>query len=128
MTRLMDTAKPMASDEAQIMTLMAYDISFNICDHQNPSTGPLAVVEMHQAEQYRNESGLYRAMDRHHRQGVYKHFGLSLLEYLSLPPEVIEMITDISLARAREEAAVADDVEHDVETARHDRKSNGTPR
>lgn len=116
--RLMNSSDKLPSDSAQVMLSMAYDTTYGIYDHYNTSdTNPLTTVTMHPAEDYKELSGMYRAIERYERQGINNRFGLSLTEYLELPRSVIAMLTDITIAIDKEMSAL----ENQAETgARHD--------
>lgn len=122
--RLMSQSEPMPSDAAQVMLSMAYETTYGIYDHYNPSDNdPLAPVAMHEAEQYKELSGLYRSIERYERQGIHNRFGLSLTDYLELPRDIIAMLTDITIAIDKEMSAI----ENNAETgAKHDVR-NRTP-
>lgn len=122
------TAEVMDSDSAQVLIGMVYDVAFDIHNHYSPqSTNPLATVEMHDREDYYKKSGLYRAIERFHSQDVYNRFGLSLEEYLSLPRDVIDSITDVIIeANQRMES-----IEHQERNKHHDSRPGtawGSPR
>jgi hypothetical protein len=86
----------LASDAAQVLNSMVYDVSYNIHDHYSPeSTNPLSTVAMHPREEYNKSSGLFRAIERFDRHEIYDRFGLSLEDYLNLPRDVIDMLTEV---------------------------------
>lgn len=90
------STQELGSDAAQVLNSMVYDVSYNIHDHYSPeSTNPLSTVEMHPREEYNKNSGLFRAIERFHRHEIHGRFGLSLEDYLSLPRDVIDMLTEV---------------------------------
>ena len=113
---LYDQTDIMGSTEAQVLSQLTYDIAYNIHDHMSPaSNNPLASVELHPAEDYREYSGLYRTIERYERQKVNETFGLSLLEYLELPTYMVDMLTDIYIASANDASKIGDDVKRELD-------------
>ena len=104
----------MNSSEAQVMMSMAYDIVFGICDHRI-SQNPLDPVGYHDAEDYFQYSGLYRAIERFQRLEIHSRFGMSLTEYLDLPHDYVTAINDICLEAAQREQKAQKDVEQQYE-------------
>lgn len=111
----------MDSDAAQVLTGMAYESTYELHDHYAPENmNPLDTVAMHAGETYKELSGLYRAMERYERYGVYTNFGLSLIDYLSLPRDVVDIITDLTIAIGERQEAIENTAEAG---ARHDVRS-----
>lgn len=108
----MTSSKEMPSDAAQVMLGMAYETTYGIYDHYSSAdNNPLSTVAMHPAEEYKELSGLYRAIERYERQGINNRFGLSLTEYLELPRDAIAMLTDITIAIEKELSALENQAE-----------------
>ena len=96
----------MLSDAAQITSSLAYDISYQICNHGDvKGVSPLASIAMHSHETYWPHSGLFQSISRYDRQEINRLYGLSLTDYLELPHDVIEMLTQRTLSRPAELAA-----------------------
>jgi len=111
----------MDSDAAQVLTGMAYESTYELHDHYTPdNSNPLDTVAMHPGETYKEFSGLYRAIERYERYGIYTNFGLSLTEYLSLPRDLIDMLSDVTIAIADRQEAIEANAEAG---ARHDVRS-----
>lgn len=83
----------MTSDKAQIMLMMLYDITYNIHNHHANDAGPLDVVSMHPTENYHYDTALYKTICRYALTEVKETYGLSLVEYLSMPKHIVDMIT-----------------------------------
>jgi hypothetical protein len=99
---LLQTLEPLDSDAAQVMLSMAYDVSYGISDHYDPEKSkPLDTITLHAREDYKEVSGMYRAIERYNRQGIGNLFHLSLTDYLNLPKDIIEMITEIVIESAK---------------------------
>lgn len=112
----MDSTEPLDSSSAQVVLSMLYDIAFNICDHNKPENNhPFASILMHDAEEYREHSGLYRSIERFHKQKLNDRFGISLSEYWSYPKYVVDMITEIVFDMSNDKKQVEDDVERQIE-------------
>lgn len=93
--KLLRTAGPHPSDSARILYNMAYEVTTGIYDHTKNSA-PLSVELLKDAERYDFNSSLFKAMSRYSMQGIKEKFGLSLIEYLELPKDYINMLTEIS--------------------------------
>lgn len=86
----------LSSDQAQVVCSMLYDVSFDIHDHYAASsTNPLNTVAVHPREDYWELTGLYHTIMRYDQQDIKGRFGLSLTEYLDLPRDIIQMLTEI---------------------------------
>lgn len=117
----LQTTAELDSDAAQVLNSMVYDVSFNIHDHYSPgSTNPLNTVAMHPREEYNKNSGLFRAIERFHRQEIYDRFGLSLEAYLGLPRDVLDMITEVVIE--------ADKRMGDIENNERGKRNDGNTR
>lgn len=94
--RLFRYHDPIESSAAQVLMSMAYDTTYNIC--QYPSNNPLHSVTMHDKENYEVPSGLYRAIERFERHRFNERFNLTLIDYLSLPRDVVDTLTKIAIS------------------------------
>lgn len=118
----MKTSDELASDAAQVLNSMIYDVSFNVHDHYSPeSSNPLNTVAMHPREEYNKQSGLYRAIARFNEQEVHSRFGLSLEEYLSLPRDVIDMITEVVIEANKQMEQIESNEERNIQHGDHTR-------
>lgn len=93
---------------------MAYDITFGIWDQRN-STNPLDPVGYHPAEDYFRYSGVYRALDRFQHLEVHNRFGISLLDYLSLPHDYVTAINEICIDYYNNEQKIQKQLENQYE-------------
>ena len=127
--RVLSTHEAMTSDQAQVLLMMVYDVSFGIHNHDSPaSTNPLNTVAMHEAEDYSRLSGLYRAIERYERQSVATRYNLSLAEYLELPREMINMMTELFIESEQRAQAVEHQVNAGADHERSARESWRHPR
>lgn len=89
----------------QILLREAYDIAYEIYDHRNGSPNrPLALVAHHPKEDYGRHSLLYRTIERYRKYEIYKHYGLSLVEFLELPRDIVEFMFETLSEEAKREA------------------------
>lgn len=118
----MQQSPMMDSDASQVLLGMAYDTTYDLHDHYSPSSvNPLDTVAMHPAEDYKHFSGLYRSLERYERYGIKDNFGLTLLDYLSLPRDVIDMLVDLTKEISDRREAIENNAEAG---AKHDVRSN----
>lgn len=111
----------MLSDSAQIASSLAYDINYDLCNHDDSKgTSSLASVSMHPHETYWPHSGLYQAILRYDTQEIHSLYGLSLLEYLELPRDMIDMITHRAMIRPVERDAA---IKAAQRAAEHDKRT-----
>jgi hypothetical protein len=109
--RMFQSFEEQTSDAAQILLSMGYDITTKIFDHMAPANigAPMANEMAHEEERYSSNSGLYRSMERYERQNIKEKFGLSLIEYQSLPRDYIEKLSNILISVGnRNKKAAAD--------------------
>lgn len=113
---VLEHTESLDSSSATVVVSMLYDIAFNIHNHDSPSSdNPLASVMHHEAEHYRETSGLYRSIERYYNQRLNDRFGISLTEYWELPRYVVDMMTDIVIESSKKNEDVESDVERQVE-------------
>lgn len=97
---------------------MAYDTATGIYDHTHPqSTHPLATVMLHDKERYDEYSGINRAIERYDIQGIRERFGLSFLEWISLPRSYIEKMSRRATKVAVQGTKDIDDTEREIQDA-----------
>jgi hypothetical protein len=86
---------------AEIITLSCYQTEYGIFNHERPHPErPLALVAMHPKEDVVEGGPLYSHIRRYYNYQIYKHFGLSLSEFLELPMHLADLLYDISRADA----------------------------
>lgn len=89
---------------AEIITLSCYQTEYGIFDHQRASRHrPLALVAMHPKEDVVEGGPLFTHIRKYYHHQVHKHFGLSLSEFLELPPYVAEFLYEIARAEVTQE-------------------------
>lgn len=86
---------------AEIITLSCYQTEYGIHPHDRPRPDrPLALVAMHPKEDVMEGGPLFSHIRKFYNYQITKHFGLSLSEFLELPPFVTELLYDICRADA----------------------------
>lgn len=84
----------MDANTADIVTSMAYETQFGLYDHDvDADENPLALVTLHENEKYDEVSGVYAQIKRFRSQNIAERHGLSLTEYMDLPPYVQTMMS-----------------------------------
>lgn len=83
--------------DAQIVLRKLYETHFGIFNHMEEEaketiTRPMASVALYDMEENGQGSPLYRRISQYIRNGIEKHTGLNLIEFLSLPREMIQFI------------------------------------
>lgn len=86
---------------AEIITLSCYQTEYEIFNHEKPHPQrPLALVAMHPKEDVMEGGPLYSHVRRYYNYQIYKHFGVSLVDFLELPMHVVDLLYDIARADA----------------------------
>lgn len=111
-----DTSKPLeilkvlgsnarlkSAHAARMVLNELYDEIYGICDHLDESR-PLSLVALHPAEDNLHESLYADMVRRYTRNGILKHFGLSLKDYLDLTAEEAAVLDDEGQYLIEEEA------------------------
>ena len=84
------------SISATLLLREAYEISYEINDHDRPDAHPWSLVEQTQKEDYSSYSPLYHLFYRYRIRDIQKRWGLSITELLELPREFVDLIFEIS--------------------------------
>ena len=83
----------MNSIDGQIVLKDLYESQYHIFDHiGNNNNRPLASVALHPGEEVVKDSLLEEIMRSYILKDIKKITGLSLIEYMDLPPDYIEII------------------------------------
>lgn len=97
---------------ARLVLTEYYQQKTKIYNYLNPSSiNPLASVSFHDAEDNINDSMLEDAIKKYVKYDIYRIFGLSLIEYLSLPLEYTYLIRKVASTNIGKKAAQMDDLE-----------------
>lgn len=103
--QLLKSVPNICSTDAQLVMMEQYETLFGIYDHlKRDASNPFAVVALHPAEDNFEYSILRERMEQFAYHKVTEAFGLSWLEYLSLPCyEASEILQISALKRTKEE-------------------------
>lgn len=105
------------SISAQLVLGEIYDTEYEICDHDEPGRSPLSLVGFQTKENYADYGPLHHMVYRYRFYDVYKHFGLSLTDFLELPREYTELIFDVISHENQKSSKDVDDVMKDIRGA-----------
>lgn len=100
------TSPKVCSTDAQLLLMEAYETTYGIFDHDNFSR-PLSLVAMHSGEENAKSSKLYERFRQFRTKNVFKHFGINLLEFLSMPTEYCNYVLELAEEASKEEDIVA---------------------
>ncbi len=81
--------------DRQMVLREHYDETFRIQSHDNTNPDLLSLVALSPRENVAEYSAYYNAIRRYRTLRINEKFGLSLLEYLDLPRDVVELISKI---------------------------------
>jgi len=96
---LIEKAPKMNSVESTLVLRDFYETHYGIYNHLSGSTArPLASVAMHDAEENGRHSSAYEIIKVIAESEVLKHFGMSLIEFLSMPREYVTYMLEVSSA------------------------------
>lgn len=94
--KLLENSQRVDSITAQLVLRDAYDIDYGIYDHVNDRSRPLALAARFDKEDYHEYGGLYRAIYQYNVNEIYKRWGMTVVEFLSLPREFHRLILRIT--------------------------------
>lgn len=69
---------------------------------------------MHKKENYHDFGPLMHAIYRYRKFDIYKDFGLSLTEFLSLPRSIVEMVYDVVAVHNKDSSKEIANVLNDI--------------
>jgi hypothetical protein len=107
---LVEGTKKLSCVDASIVSLEHYETVYGIYDHLRPDPNrPLAVVAKHPAEDNGHTSALYEIFELYAKSNVYKHFGLSIREFLKYPRELTTLMIDIASKASQQATSDVED-------------------
>ena len=112
---LLKTVSKIDSISAQLLLREAYEVSYQIFDHDADSTHPWALVMDHPKENYTEYGTLYRTIHGFHFRDIHKKFGLNLTEFLELPREIVELVIHIANKDIERKNRTFDEVKDNLE-------------
>lgn len=96
---------------AEIISLSCYQTEYGIYNHERRDPQrPLALVAMHPKENAMEGNTLFSHVRKFYNYQIYKNFGLSLTEFMELPPHVVELLYDIAQAEATQHESTSREV------------------
>ena len=99
------------SISARMVLLEAYETTYRIYNHEDPTAGPLAAIAMHPREDTSTHSALYNTIRRFrkYRVGHPDNFNMSLNEFMALPKDICDFMMELLSEEAKVEAARLND-------------------
>lgn len=86
---------------AEAIARACYQTEYGIFDHDHAQGfKPLALVALHPKEDVVEGGLLFSHIRRYHSRQIYRNFGISLMEFLTLPPYVVELLYEIAEAES----------------------------
>lgn len=86
------------STDVQLLLRDCYETAYGIYNHALDNRGAtLSLVAMHEAEDTSSGGLLYERIRQYEKRQVLAHFGLNLIEFLSLPGDLVAFVLEQSL-------------------------------
>ena len=118
-TKLLDTCEPLNSIDAQIYSQEAYDITYDIFNHDDDSVWtPLSSVNLHPKEDFITNSPLLKTITRYKNLHIQKYFGIDLMTFLNQPRYICEHLLSLASKDEQEEAKIAEELKNKAEQAK----------
>lgn len=110
MSRIITNLNKLDNVDTRIVLQDVYETEFGIFDHlKNSAARPLSSVAMHPAEDINTDSLLEESIRTYVVKGIKELYGLSLIEFLELPMDIIAMLLNIaSEEQSRQRTTFAD--------------------
>lgn len=100
---------------AKLLLLEAYEITYQIYNH-NLGNHPFNLVLHHYKESVEDYSPMQHLLRAYVAKGVYKRFGISLVEFLNLPRHVNRNLLRICDEFLLRDSQTLDSISSDLET------------
>lgn len=103
-------------DKVDVKTVMydLYETEFGIYDHIHDKSRPLASVSFHHCEDYNTASLTEEAIRTYIIKDIKNVYGLSLIEFLELPKDIIEMMFIIDEEEKANKKKLMDELEENL--------------
>lgn len=107
LTEAIEKAPKLNAFDANLLMYDMYETTYGIYNHKLPhSQRPWASIALHEGEDICETSSLNQTIEAYHGRGIIELFGLSLIEYLSLPSDMCITLMEIAAREgARKHAA-----------------------
>lgn len=116
----------MCSTDAQLVMRDAYETTVGIYNHnRDERERPLALVAFQPSEDTSKTSHLYERIRQFRIRNVPKHFGLSLVDFMSLPTDIAEFVLEEAGVATNEESTVAQNLSDQFKNLQRPPPSNG---
>ena len=109
------TLPKLNSVDAAVVMGDLYDECYGIFNHGlTGSTRPLSSVAFHEAENIIHNSLLEEALQQYISNHIYDRFHLTVMEFLDLPSDYIELMVKVAQADTKQQSTVIDTLEREL--------------
>jgi hypothetical protein len=118
---LIERAPPLTSDGAEQALAAIYESRYRIFNHHDPiarKNRPLAIVALHDAEDRTANSSLYEQLELFVKLDVYKHTGISAVDFFELPREIVQHFFSLARKKVENESKLASELQAGLEGAK----------
>ncbi len=94
-----------------------YETKFGIYNHLEPTASkrrPLGSVAFHEPEEINDNSLLKAVIKRYMDNSVGEYTKLSLLEFMELPSDIVDIVIELCQAKSKAVGALVSGVENDL--------------
>lgn len=112
---MIDTLPQLDAVDAKVVMREMYETRFGIHNHLNKfSKRPLASVAFHGAENTIKDSMLEETLKTYANRNIKDIFGLTVLEFLELPMDVVSLMLDIADQISAKKEGDIDGIQRDL--------------
>lgn len=110
-TKMLRTLPQLECVDAQQVLTTAYEMEYHIYPHlRYAKERPLSSVAFFECENINDGSLLEQVIKTYTGKNIREHYGLTLLEYLDLPVDVVDLLNRTSDELNKSKASIADDL------------------
>lgn len=114
MKKALALIKPMPVVELKMVLLELYETMYGVHDHMRDTTRPLSTVGFHAAEEINKDSLLEQSMVNYIKKGIKELYGISYIEFLELPHDVVELMISVANVEMIEKNKAVSDIEKEL--------------
>ena len=115
-TKMFKVLPKMGCIDAEQVLATAYEMEYEIYPHLQKSKGrPLSTVAMHDCEDPNSGSLLENVIRAYSLKNIREHFGMSLLEYLDQPVDIVDMLNTIADEDNKRKASIVSGIHSDMQ-------------
>lgn len=92
-----------------------YETMYGLYDHTKDQNRPMSTVAFHSGEDINKDSLLEQSMQVYVRKGIKDLFGISYLEFIGLPHDVVEMMVSMATDEMIEKNKTISRIEKELE-------------